>query len=101
MQKGATGLRGPRGIPGPPGPSGGRGVQGPRGLTGSKGVQGEPGTKGTSERSSKGGARQRSKAVADLQRHIDRIDQQLDIQLKRMSQIQVELDELREKVSRL
>ena len=86
------GQRGPQGIPGPPGPTGPRGE---RGRIGARGKQGERGTTG------KAAPNERAKLVAEVNGHIEDIYKELDVQLKRMSQIQQQVDELREKVKRL
>jgi archaellum component FlaC len=39
--------------------------------------------------------------LAAVQNQVARVDHELDIQMKRMAQIQVELDELRDRVKRL
>jgi hypothetical protein len=110
--------RGPQGIPGPPGPPGRRGPsgvpgkvgpRGPRGETGArgpKGLSGKRGTKGTiGKRGAVGPAGKepvwRRELLAAVQNQISRIDHELDIQMKRMAQIQVDLDELRDRVKRL
>ncbi|HEV3216951.1 MAG TPA: hypothetical protein VGZ27_14565 [Vicinamibacterales bacterium] len=59
------------------------------------------GAKGATGKDNATSRRTRKKNVSDVMRHIDRIDRQLDIQLTRMSQIQVEVDELRAKILRM
>lgn len=107
-----------RGIPGPPGPAGPRGetgargargqrgARGERGATGERGAQGERGTKG--ERGPQGPAgKPFSKPITNLQqlneieRTIEDIYNELDIQMKRMAQIQQQVDELRSAVRAL
>jgi hypothetical protein len=100
-------MRGKRGVPGPPGPAGPTGTGGPaghrgasgrRGATGERGAQGQTGAVGPQGSS---GGRSRIKQFADVDQHITRIDHELNVQMKRMSQIQAELDDLRRKVRRL
>jgi hypothetical protein len=112
-----TGVRGKRGVPGPPGPAGPagkpgatgqpgrtgatghRGVTGQTGATGARGDRGPTGAIGPAEEAIAG--RDRIKLIADVDHHITRIYHQLDLQMKRTAQIQVELDDLRAKVRRL
>jgi hypothetical protein len=105
------GVRGARGIPGPPGPAGPAGKQGVTGQQGATGAAGQPGATGA--RGAQGptgavgspegtlGGRSRIKLIADVDHHITRIYHELDVQMKRTAQIQVELDDLRAKVRRL
>jgi hypothetical protein len=79
--------RGPAGPPGPPGPRGERGPIGPRG---------EPGKKGTATPKV-----DRAALLAEVNGHIEDIYKELDVQMKRMSQIQQQVDELREKIRKL
>jgi collagen triple helix repeat protein len=114
------GVRGERGIPGPPGPAGPAGKQGATGQQGATGVTGQRGATGaTGQRGATGargaqgpngavgspegtlGGRSRIKLIADVDQHITRIYHELDVQMKRTAQIQVELDDLRAKVRRL
>jgi hypothetical protein len=105
---GKTGVRGKRGVPGPPGPAGPagrhgatgqRGATGQTGATGARGDRGPTGAIGLSEGAITG--RSRTKLIAEVDHHITRIYHQLDVQMKRTAQIQVELDDLRAKVRRL
>ena len=114
---GKTGVRGKRGVPGPPGPAGPagshgatgqpgrtgatgqRGATGQTGATGARGDRGPTGAIGLSEGAIAG--RHRIKLIADVDHHITRIYHELDVQMKRTAQIQVELDDLRAKVRRL
>jgi Collagen triple helix repeat (20 copies) len=82
--------RGARGIAGPPGPSGPRG---PRGLTGAIGHIGKPGAPGTPIK--------HGPTLLVVHDQIDRIHRELDVQLKRMAQLQLEIDEVRATVKRL
>ena len=88
-QQGARGLRGARGARGP------RGVQGLVGLRGKIGPPGERGVKGVS------GLPQRDDALEAMQEQIHDVYRQLDIQLKRMAQLQQQMDELSARVGRL
>jgi len=100
------------GPPGPPGPPGARGAQGKVGLRGATGKRGRRGAKGLTGRTgAKGKAGKkgdtgeeppkRVKLLDRVQVHIDRIDHELQVQLKRMAQIQREVDELRESFRKL
>jgi len=114
------GVRGERGVPGPPGPPGPAGEPGAPGQRGAMGVTGPRGATGASGRRGATGAREAQgptdtvgppaginagrgqiKLIADVDRHITRIYHELDVQMKRTAQIQVELDDLRAKVRRL
>ncbi len=81
--------RGPQGIPGPPGP---RGPAGPRGATGKIGERGATGKAAPSDR---------GKLIVEVNGHFDEIRKELEVQLTRTSQIQQQVDELREKVRKL
>jgi hypothetical protein len=91
-ERGATGARGERGATGSRGATGARGAKGDRGLQGSTGERGLVGPAGPSDRKI---------IVAEVTAHIDRIYKELDIQMRRMAQIQAELDELRAKIRAL
>jgi hypothetical protein len=84
-----TGLRGPQGKPGPPGPSGPPRRRGERGKTGERGPAG------------KATPPERKELIEEVNGHIEAIYKELDVQLKRISQIQQQVDELREKVKKL
>lgn len=107
-----------RGIPGPPGPAGPRGETGatgaigPRGARGERGAQGKRGAKG--ERGARGqrglhGAGGQSVSIPapvlqqlnEVERTIEDIYQELDIQMKRIAQIQQQLDGLKATVRAL
>ena len=78
------GPRGPRGPAGQVGHSGHKGARGPQGVPGPAG----PPVKGTD--------------VLDIvEKQIDDIHRDLDIQMKRIAQIQQQMDELRAMVRRL
>jgi len=107
--------RGERGVPGPPGPAGPVGGRGRVGATGSRGSKGPIGARGsqgaTGARGARGATgaadeetvsgRTRIKLLADVDRHISHIYSELNLQIKRSGQIQVELDDLRSKVMKL
>jgi len=90
--------RGAQGPPGPPGPPGPRGKTGARGATGERGQQGEPGERGAA---GKPAPSDRSALVVEVNGHIEAIYKELDVQMKRMSQIQQQVDELRVKIKLL
>jgi hypothetical protein len=72
------------------------GSTGPKGERGHEGPPGEPGGKTTSAATS-----DRTALLGEVNGHIEAIYRELDVQLKRMSQIQRQLDELREKIRKL
>ena len=92
MAKQKRGPRGLRGIPGPPGPIG---PAGKRGATGQRGAQGKVGQAGSLSRSD------RRDILNIVEGQIDDIHQELGIQMKRMAQLQTQVDDLRTKVRRL
>ena len=94
-----------RGIPGPPGPAGPAGHQGTRGEAGSRGRSGLTGVRGrtglTGERGRPGPSavtvtvgNSQGTFVA-LQEQIETIYSELEIQMRRMAQIQAQLDLVR------
>src|SRR5262245_5506269 len=93
------GRRGRGGIPGPPGPRGERGLTGPRGKAGPRGQTGRTGKPGATGRAAP--ASDRAALVAEVNGHIEDVYRELDVQMKRMSQIQQQVDELRTKVKLL
>ena len=88
-------MREPRGIPGPPGPPGKTGATG---KTGARGATGKTGVRGLIGKPDKRTRKQRKTAIAQVNGHIEKIYKELDIQLKRMAQIQYEVDQLRAKI---
>ena len=76
--------RGSRGPRGPRGPAGDRGHSGHRGA---RGPQGEPGPAGPSVKG--------SDVLEIVERQIDDIHRDLDVQMRRIAQIQKQMDELR------
>jgi len=95
-----TKRQGPRGIPGPRGAAGPRGVQGtpgelgPAGAAGSRGIKGRRGIPGAPSVS----ASISRPMFHDIEQTIDDIYQELDVQMKRMAQIQQQVIELRTKI---
>jgi collagen triple helix repeat protein len=107
MAKLKQGARGERGIPGPPGPPGVSGSDGTRGLTGKAGPVGAAGHTGhTGARGAKGATgskapasgKGRKRFIAAVDRHIENIYGELTVQMKRMARIQLQVDELRDKI---
>jgi len=79
-------LAGPRG---PAGHQGDRGEPGPRGEKGERGARDDSASPSTLEQ------------LNEIEHSIEDIYKELDIQMKRMSQIQQQVDELRTKVRQL
>ena len=97
------GQRGKQGIPGPPGPTGktgSTGVMGHTGHTGQRGPQGAVGQRGPTG-SSGVLPSERRRLFASLHEQVDNIYKELDVQMKRMAQLQVQLDEVRNKMRSL
>ena len=84
--KAARGPRGPKGARGPTGPIGRRGKIGKAGRVGPVGVQ---------------GPNQRNDILEKMEIHFDDVYRQLDVQMKRMAQIQADLDILSAAVRKL
>jgi hypothetical protein len=76
------------------GSTGARGPKGAQGTTGARGMTGAVGATGASARFP------RSEAL-EVSEHLDGIYCELEVQMKRMGQIQQQLDELRSKVKRM
>jgi len=94
------GKRGARGIPGPPGPAGKQGLAGVRGQAGATGATGARGATGaTGARGAAGGAgrgtRYESSALAVVHDKIEHIYRELDVQVRRLGQLQAEVDDVR------
>ena len=108
---GPPGPPGPAGPRGPAGPTGHRGTKGLRGLSGQRGERGLPGLTGrpgpTGERGRRGATASAKLPTSALQqfneveRTIEDIYQELEVQMHRMAQIQQQLDELRAKMKQL
>jgi collagen triple helix repeat protein len=94
------GKRGARGIPGPPGPAGKQGLAGVRGKTGAKGATGARGAVGAAGAA---GPRMRdgANALAVVHDQIEHIYHELDVQVRRLGQLQAEVDEVRATVRQL
>lgn len=104
MQRGA---RGERGIPGPPGPSGAVGKQGlvgATGATGSRGTTGATGARGPVGKTGTAGplmSGNRLTALAVVHDQIEHIYHELDVQVKRLGQLQADVDQVRATLRRL
>jgi Collagen triple helix repeat (20 copies) len=108
---------GERGLPGPPGPpgrlglqgkTGSQGLQGLRGKTGLKGKEGSVGPAGQKGREGAIGPAGRVGTVKDMAKQVHYIDRSIEniynemgSHIKRMTQLQSELDSLRDIVRRL
>ena len=104
-----------QGIPGPPGPAGPTGATGTQGKVGQRGRMGKTGRRGAKGTVGAKGAKgkhgtkgetgqeppRRRKLLDVVQGQINRIDQELRIQMTRMAQIQAEVDLLRANLKRL
>jgi Collagen triple helix repeat (20 copies) len=98
--------QGPRGKPGIPGPPGPTGKTGSVGMTGKSGDTGQRGLKGVAGRRGPAGhdsvssvlPSERRSMIATLREQIDNIYNELDVQMKRMAQLQVQLDDVRKKM---
>jgi Collagen triple helix repeat (20 copies) len=94
-----------RGIPGPPGPPGEAGAVGARGKTGQRGKPGATGARGPKGETGPAGAESSSKdrleILSVVEGQIEDIYRELDVQLKRIAQLQVQVDEVREQVRKL
>jgi len=106
MAKLKRGVRGEQGIPGPPGPTGLSGSDGSRGLTGKAGPAGAAGhtgargAKGATGSKAPASGKGRQRFIAAVDRHIENIYGELTVQMKRMAKIQLQVDELRDKIRR-
>jgi hypothetical protein len=89
--RGPLGAKGRKGIRGPQGPRGSVGALGPRGKTGAPGKRGPKGI---------GGPHQQNRAFEVMEERFGDVFRQLDTQLRRIAQIQLQLDELSKKVAR-
>jgi hypothetical protein len=106
MAKQKQGQRGKQGIPGPPGPAGKTGAVGATGETGRAGQRGREGAAGIQGPMGESGARGgvlpsgRRDMLSGLHEQIENIYQELDVQMKRMAQLQVQLDAVRKTLHR-
>lgn len=94
-QRGKKAATGPRGAAGKTGPSGAKGGDGARGLRGATGIKGEKGSTGARGRAGRSAIRTPQLGLAGVYNHIERIYQELDIHLKRIGQLQTELNKAR------
>jgi hypothetical protein len=83
----------------PPGKRGLRGLAGPRGHPGRRGARGAIGPEGPAGRSER--PAQAGDLLEIVERQIDDIHRELDVQLNRIAQIQEQVDDLRATVRRL
>jgi hypothetical protein len=101
----SRGATGQRGIPGPPGPAGETGAKGPRGQTGLKGAEGRRGMTGSDGAIGPSGRVGSLVDVAKQMQYIDRsienIYNEMGSHISRMTDLQKELDGLRETVRTL
>jgi hypothetical protein len=100
-QQGRRGERGIPGPPGPPGPVGTRGAEGARGKTGERGSKGATGMRGPVGAGGPAGTIKRAdrrEILADIRVQIEDIYRELDVQMKRMAQLQMEVDNVRNKL---
>jgi hypothetical protein len=88
-------VSGPRGPQGRRGPQGARGPTGPIGRRGKVGKPGRKGPKGLT------GPLHKNHVLDMVMTHFDDVYQQLNVQMKRMAQIQQQVDLLVAKVRRL
>lgn len=104
------GPRGKQGIPGPPGPAGKPGATGHTGHVGHAGHAGQRGPKGAAGIQGPAGLSgpaggvlpsDRRSMLSGLHEQIENIYQELDVQMKRMAQLQVQLDNVRGKLHQL
>lgn len=98
------GPRGELGILGRPGPVGRQGPVGARGKIGARGVRGAPGRTGpVGARGATGPAAPDNhlNALGAVHDQIEHIHHELDVQMKRMAQLQMELDDVRATLRRL
>ena len=92
---GAVGKKGPKGSAGVSGSKGAKGLKGPIGLKGHTGLTGKRGPVGAASIASP------QLALTELHKQIDSIYRELNIQLRRMAQIQAELNDVRAKVQQI
>ena len=94
----------PKRTAGPRGPKGPRGARGPRGKQGKTGPPGWPGRRGKTGAAGKKGTRgltgplYRNAAIEALEERFADVYHQLDIQLQRIAQIQLQLDRISAKL---
>jgi|SRR5579872_3979644 len=98
-RRGERGLPGPPGKPGPEGPRGEIGFQGREGLRGPAGLRGPEGVVGPAGKIEN--LEDMAKQVAYVDRSIENIYNEMGAHINRMTQLQQELDSLREAVRQL
>ena len=87
----------PRGLKGK---RGAKGAQGPRGMTGPIGRRGKLGKPGTRGPRGVTGPLHKDNVLNLVMKHFDDVYHQLNIQMKRMAQIQLQVDRLIAKTAR-
>lgn len=107
-QQGRRGKRGIKGAPGRVGRAGRTGLHGAAGSPGKTGATGLTGLTGKRGAAGAAGAAGVSRTVAaphlalsSIHKQIENVYRALDIQMKRMAQVQAELDDVRDKLIRL
>lgn len=90
--RGPRGLKGTAGSMGPRGKTGARGPQGARGRTGPIGRRGKIGKPGKAGPNGLKGPQRKDPALEKVMTHFDDVYLQLDIQMKRIAQMQQQLD---------
>jgi hypothetical protein len=100
-KQGRRGVQGAQGRTGAAGKTGATGVRGAVGMKGATGVTGKTGL--TGKRGAAGGQSIAAPQIAlsGLQKQIERLFQELDTQIKRMGEVQAELNDVRDKVRRI
>jgi hypothetical protein len=91
----SRGPRGERGMPGPPGPAGPMGAAGKTGAKGARGPVGRVSAAAASRQND------RLEILALVEGQIDDIYKELDLQMKRMANLQVQIDDVRAKLRKL
>jgi hypothetical protein len=92
--RGPRGAKGARGVKGPRGETGSRGLKGPRGYTGPIGLRGRVGKPGTKGPDGVVGPIRKDDVLEIVMTHFDDVYAQMEIQMKRMADIQRQVDEL-------
>ena len=106
-KQGRRGKRGAKGTAGAVGKKGAKGSTGLSGSKGAKGVKGAIGLKGRTGLTGKRGAVGRASIASPqlmltgLDKRLGRIFQELEIQMRRMAQMQAELNDVRTTVQQL
>jgi hypothetical protein len=77
------------------GPTGKTGIRGARGVTGARGTTGKTGPAGAMTRDD------RMDILAVVEGQIEDIYRELDVQMKRMAQLQLQVDEVRLRIRQL